>query len=87
MVARRIGLWHRHCWNWLVGRESQQDDEDDFWVFPDEGWTALHWACDAGSVESVRLFLAHTQCSKEIVRKGEERRLEKIEVVGMRDGG
>ena len=36
--------------------------------WPGNGRTALHWGCRGGSVESVRLFLAHPQCSKEIVR-------------------
>jgi len=34
----------------------------------DNGRTALHWGCCGGSVESVRLFLAHPQCNQEIVR-------------------
>merc|ERR1712086_1186380 len=31
------------------------------------GYTALHAACDYNSVESVRLFLAHPACTKDIV--------------------
>jgi len=32
------------------------------------GGTALHWGCRGGSVESVGLFLAHLQCTKDIVK-------------------
>jgi len=40
----------------------------DLAVTDGDGWTALHWACCRGSVESARLFLAHPQCTKDIVR-------------------
>jgi len=33
-----------------------------------DGRTALHWGCQKNSVESVRLFLAHPQCTQETVR-------------------
>ena len=32
--------------------------------------TALHYACDKNSVDSVRLFLAHPSCTKDIVNMG-----------------
>jgi ankyrin repeat protein len=32
------------------------------------GWTALHCACDRNNVEGVKLYLAHPACTKEIVR-------------------
>ena len=31
-------------------------------------WTALHWACARNREECVRLFLAHPQCTTDIVR-------------------
>ena len=49
------------------------------------GRTALHWGCLGFSVESVRLFLAHPQCTQEIVRM-EDRRGQTAEMIATRDG-
>ena len=32
------------------------------------GWTALHYACTNNRIESVKLFLEHPTCNKDIVR-------------------
>merc|ERR1711909_141287 len=34
----------------------------------DFGWTALHYACYFNHIESVKLFLEHPTCNKDIVR-------------------
>merc|ERR1712179_670758 len=32
-----------------------------------DGWTALHYACEENSIESIKLFLTHPTCNKDIV--------------------
>ena len=36
------------------------------------GWTALHWACSLGKTESVKSFLEHPTCNKDIVEMKSE---------------
>ena len=36
------------------------------------GSTALHWACLGDEVESVKLFLGHPDCTKEVVKMRDE---------------
>jgi len=49
--------------------------------------TALHWGCCQGSVESVRLFLAHPKCTQEIVGMVDNRGFTAEMVATLHGGG
>jgi len=60
-----LAMWHNHtdCVAALLGTRNIMLDS----TYSYSEWTGLHIACYHNSVESVRLFLAHPACTKQVV--------------------